>query len=390
MTPALRSDATALDAVVALLAPEGTLAGRGRAYAVLPCPTRPRYLLPTAGRAAGAALIRPAADPRRDVLTRRVLRPALRLGAARLVPGRVRVADGTDADPSLRRHLAALLDRADIDLAVALGAPRPNRKPVIQAIGGDGATVAWVKLGVDDHTDRLVAHETDALTRPPSDPVVAPRVVAAGSWRGHRLLALAHLEMTETAGDLALTVPVIRAIAGPITHERATASAWWQQMRTSVATPGTDPDGRIGALLDDLDVALGTRSWPFGTWHGDLAPWNATWEGDRLHVWDWERAGGPVPLGLDLVHNRVQVALLRDGADLALTVGTTIASEADALVALGYGPGEVPLVISAYLATLRVRYAEDARTGSLGPGGPIARAIDDDADPTFGRRVTTP
>jgi len=380
---ALRSDATALDAVAALLGPGPGEAGAGatRTYVVIPSPRAPRYILPVAGRHARGARLRPAARASREVLNRLVIGPALRVGAGHLLPGKLRVPDGTAAGPGLRRHLATLLGQDDVDLAVALGAPRPNRKPVIQVIGADGSTVAWVKVGVDPHTDALVAHEIDALRHHvPAAPVVAPEVLASGEWQGHPLLALGHLPMTEATGDLPLTAAAAQALAGPLTDEGATTGRWWKQLRATADE--TDPGGPLDRLLDRLEETLGDRVWRFGTWHGDLAPWNATWEGDRLHVWDWERAGGPVPLGLDVVHNRFQVAMLRDGADLAAARSEIARRELPTLSALGYDEDEAPLVVTAYLATLRARYALDERLGPLGPGSRIAAAID--ADPTIG------
>lgn len=387
MTSPLRSDATALAAVTALLAPTDGEAGSRRAYAVIPSPRRPRYLLPVSGRHARGARLRPASSLGRQALNRLVIGPALRLGAGHVLPGKVRLPDGTAADGGLRRHLAELLGRDDIDIAVALGAPRPNRKPVIQVIGDDGATVAWVKVGLDAHTDALVAHETDALAgRRPGPPVVVPELLAAGFWRGHPLLALAHLPVSEASGDLDLTADAVRAIAGPVNHEPVTGGAWWKGLRSTADAPDTDPDGRLDALLDALEPELDGRTWPFGAWHGDVAPWNAAWDGGRLHLWDWERAEHPVPLGLDLAHNRIQVAMARDGADLRAAVATVLARDGATLAELGYEADDVALVVSAYLVTLRARYAVDARLGSLGRAGPIAAAIDDD-DRTLGREA---
>jgi hypothetical protein len=385
VTSTLRTDATALAAVTDMLAPAHA-GGPARPYAVLPRRSRPRYVLPTSGRHAAGVALRPGRGPAADA-ARLVVSSALRLGAGRLLPGGLRVADGTDDDPSLRRHLATVLGEDGIDLAVALGAPRPNRKPVIQVIGPDGSTRAWVKVGVDAHTDELVAHETDALRgHRPGAPVVAPDVLAAGAWHGHRLLALAPLAVTETGDDLDLTPDVVRAVAGPLHPERVVDGRWWKALTAVADDPGSDPEGRVAAGLDRLAPALGDRIWPFGAWHGDLAPWNATWEGDRLHVWDWERADRPVPLGLDLVHNRFMVAMLRDGADLAGAVAAVRSREAATFVALGYDDDDVALVIAAYLLTIRARYAGDARFGALGAAGPVAAAID--ADPTLGGTVT--
>jgi len=377
VTATLRTDAAALEAVARMLGPVAP-AGPARSYVVLPRRDRPRYALPTSGRHAGGTVLRPGTG-RGAAATRLALVTALRLGAGRLVPGALRVADGTDGDPSLRRHLAAVLGHDGVDLAVALGAPRPNRKPVIQVIDGDGTTRAWVKVGVDAHTDDLVGHEADTLLRhQPAPPVVAPTVLATGDWHGHRFLALAPLDMTETGGDLDIGAAAARAVAGAATSEPVLDGAWWKGLVAAADDPAVDPEGRLADVLARLAPALAGRTWPFGAWHGDLAPWNATWEGDRLLVWDWERATEPVPLGLDLVHNRLMVAMLREGAGLAPAVAAVRAREDGTLVELGYAAEEVPLVVAAYLATLRARYAADARFGPLGAAGPLASAIDDD------------
>ncbi len=375
MSAALRSDDTALAAVAALLGPEDPAGRTERAYVVLPKRSRPRYLVPVGGRHARGAHIRPGTGGARQAVTRLAVRAALRAGAGRVLPDKVLVDDGDASAPGLRRHLAELLGRADLDLAIALGGPRPNRKPVVQAIGADGATVAWVKLGVDAHTDELVAHEATALQEVADrDPVlVTPPVLAVGTWQGHPLLALAHIEIEESMDDLVVPAAAVAAIAGETVDEDVVASCWWAGLE---AAP--DPEGAVARLLDDLRPAVEGRTWPFGRWHGDLAPWNAAWDGARLLAWDWERSTTPVPLGLDLIHNHVQVAVLRDGETVATALDGAAAAARPALVELGLRPDDAPLVARAYAATLRSRYATDALDGPLGPGAPIAAALDSD------------
>lgn len=376
-TGLLRSDETALAAVADLLAPADGQGSEERAYAVLPRRTRPRYLIPVDGRHARGAHIRPGAGVAQAV-TRIALRTALRAGAGRLLRDRLVVVDG------LRRHLGELLGRDDIDLAIALGAPRPNRKPVVQAIGADGATVAWIKIGIDPHTDGLVSHEIAALGEVAGrDPLlVTPPVLATGEWQGHPLLALGHIAMDESAAELAVTPEAIRAIAGPTHEEDVVGSTWWETLAA-----GPDDDGAVRALLDALAPDLAGRRWAFGRWHGDLAPWNATWQGDRLLAWDWERSDTPVPLGLDLFHNRFYVAVVRDGVAPAQALRDAARSETATLTALGHDPGDALLLARAYAVTLRSRYASDARHGPLGRVAPIVAGID--ADPTLGREAVS-
>ncbi len=373
---ALRSDATALDAVVALMGPEGGPGGPHRRYVVLPSARHPRYVVPATGRATFGLRLRPGTT-RADAAQRWAARGVLRLGGGRLLHGAVEVPDGTRAAPGLRRHLARLLgvNQAEMEVAVALGAPRPNRKPVVQVLAPSGATRAWAKLGVDALTDALVAHETKALALRPEAPVVAPSVVASSSWHGHPLLVLNHMEMEETEGPLVLTAETLAAIAGPPTYEPVSTSAWWATL-CQEARADANPRGAVELRVADLGRRLDSRRWPFGRWHGDLAPWNAAWRGDQLQVWDWERSDGPVPCGLDAVHNVIQVALLRHRQSLDSAVTAARRDAAPLLVALGHAADDVDLVVDAYLSVLRVRLAGDARLGRLGTVTPVAAALD--------------
>lgn len=376
----LRSDAAALATVAALLAPCGPGGGPRRRYAVLPRATQPRYILP-GGRAHAAAVhIRPTGS-RRDLAVR-VVRPALALGASRLLQG-VSVDDGVDGDPSLRRHLASVLRRPEIDLALALGRPRPNRKPVVQLVDDDGTTVAWAKIGVDELTDSLVAHEIDAIrAHDHVPPLVTPRLLADGSWKGHRYLVLADIGVIESAGDLDLTADAVRAIAGPPCEAPLAGSGWWTTLQERAARSDGAP---LRRLLDHLAPLLARRRWVFGRWHGDLAPWNAAWGPSGLACWDWERSTGPVPLGIDLAHNRIQVAVLSGRESLGDGFDRFLTRDRAVLEALGYTDDEAALLGGAYLATLRARYLDDALLGPLGPGLAVAAAID--ADPSIGGRI---
>ena len=87
----------------------------------------------------------------------------MKSGAIRAYPFRAAVGVG-DEDTSLVERLRARFDRPELQVAIALGRPRANRKPVLQLIDGDGTTVGFAKLGVDAHTDALVEREGRFLT----------------------------------------------------------------------------------------------------------------------------------------------------------------------------------------------------------------------------------
>ena len=216
---------------------------------------------------------------------------------------------------------ATRLDRPGLQVAVALGRPRVNRKPVLQLIDADGTTVGFGKVGIDEHTDELVrrgragssprsggAHPPlllpDALldrdlARPPAARPQRPRRRA----RRHRC---ARRDRRRDLRDR-------RARSDRARHRRSRASGGGASSSASPSCPS--PTGPLLRRCRDhahevLDAG-DDHPWPFGQWHGDLARWNAVERDGSLVVWDWERSAGPVPVGLDAVHAHFQPPLLK-------------------------------------------------------------------------------
>ncbi|MBI2711042.1 MAG: hypothetical protein HYX34_15335 [Actinobacteria bacterium] len=366
----LRTDTHAMETVTAILAPSrppraeepGEQAGPVHRYAVLPSARRPRYIVPVQRAAAASTRFRTA---RRAHHMRAMAVASLRAGSSRMWPVRVAVPDGSPSDPSLRRWLATALGEPDLEIAVALGGPRPNRKPVLQLIDPAGTTIGFAKVAVDDHTAELVANESAVLGGArPAPPLVLPGLRFSGSWRGRPVLVLDDIHPPAPARRLRLDAKTVRALAelAPVTMEPVALSSWWTSLEHRAAR-AADPG--LAALVADLHPRLAGRTWEFGRWHGDLAPWNATWNGDHLLVWDWERSEAPVPLGFDLLHNLSQVHLLVLGGD-ASDLARRLCTEAGPVLRdLGIAAEDHLALVLAYLVELRVRWALDARAGRV-------------------------
>lgn len=379
MTPTdLRADETAMTVLTDLLAP----AANGRAgaasategYAVLPSAAHPRYLVPLrSARAAAGIRFRPSSG-RADTLARLVLRPALRTGVARLLPNRLVVETGDPSHPSLLGWIGAQLGRDDLSMAVAIGNPRPNRKPVLQVIDPVGGTVCFGKVGLTEHTCRLIRNETAFLARQGSTArVVVADLLASGDWKGREIALLSDLA-PRIGTRLALTPEVVLEIARmqPTERHPVADSPWWAGVRRQVETSGDDD---LARCLDAVEPRLADRAWTFGAWHGDMAPWNAAWDGDRLVTWDWERTSGPVPVGFDAVHAAFQVAHLDDGQPVPAAAAGVVGSEAALLEAVGIAAADHRALVGAYLLELRLRLADDARFGPLGRQQRLADAL---------------
>lgn len=385
-TTGLRTDDTALERVLALLGP-ARRAGEpvGQRWAVLPSRKAPRYLVPIGPRRVSAATRLRTSRNRFGQRAESLIGALIRSGAARLWPVRASVGVG-DADTSLVERLRTRFDRPELQVAVALGRPRANRKPVLQLIDGNGATIGFGKVGVDRHTDELVRRESRFLAEHggPIPPLVLPRPLLAEPWRDHQLLVVGDLGAgIDGTGVLDLTAATVSAIAelGPTEQAPVLESDWWTRIEERIGSlpPATGPLlGRCRDRVRDLLGGLGERKWPFGTWHGDLARWNAVERAGSFVVWDWERATGPVPVGFDAVHAHFQPPVLMDGrsgpesASLALTGARPILTD------LGYGE-DGHAVVAAYLLELRLRLAEDEAMGSLGDIRWYADAVTDAA-----------
>ena len=141
-------------------------------YVVLPSLRRPGMLVPVRfgagaaaaarqflllpGRAGGAAT-EAAALMLRTGLPQRIARSRLTVAVA---PS---VAEAELPQLVLRRHLAETLAAGRVELAVRIGATRPNGKPVVQVSRPDGRVLAYAKVGWNDLTRPLVAAEAEAL-----------------------------------------------------------------------------------------------------------------------------------------------------------------------------------------------------------------------------------
>jgi hypothetical protein len=348
----LRDDASLLDGLRALLG------GGSRVRAVvLPSAARPRHLVPLRpGPAAAAALAGRAGD--RGLVGRLgtgALAVAARAGGGRLVPAS-RVVTGADG-PSLAAWLDGLLGVQGCTVAVGVGPPRANRKPVLQVLGPDGATVAWGKVGWDPLTRRLVGDEADVLDQlggALAPGIAVPTVLARAPWRGSEVVLTAPLALRRRVRRPLRPDPdLLRAAAGP-----PTALDPWHDAtarRLAAVVGGRD----LVPVLDRVADRLAGTGVPGARWHGDLTPWNVGPVPGGRAVWDWERSAAPVPLGLDAVHASYAVATLRGGVPVADALAAATEDVSEVLTALGVAGAAVPAVTAAYAIELLLRQDGD-------------------------------
>ncbi|HYN96464.1 MAG TPA: hypothetical protein VES42_21695 [Pilimelia sp.] len=358
-------------------------------YLVVPDARRPRLLVPADSRRVAAAAVRRYAEPssRLARLKRDAVVAALRTGAsAVLLRDRVRLTGGTG--DTIDAYLREVLGR-QLSLSVHIGPARANRKPVLQLLTVEGATVAFAKLGTGPLTRRLVRAEATALTtlgKAGLRRVTVPRVMHAGQWLGHEVLVQSALPVWHPRAPLGphrLTLAMRElATSCGVRQGPLGASPYAAELRARLAAvaepdpaagppvaPGEGPElAAAGTALLDRRADATLR---YGAWHGDWAPWNMASLAESVLVWDWERFGTGVPLGFDAVHYELQ-RRIEDGQEASAAVTSTIARAPELLAGFDVAPDACELTALLYLVDLAARYLADrqaeagARLGVLG------------------------
>lgn len=353
---------------------------------VLPSASRPRLLVPLGDPRAASRALRgyPSSKPTVRIATG-LLALGMRLGfGERVIHDRIRLAAGADArladldDVLLQEHLRGVLGRPDARIAVTFNAGRPQKKPVLQVIGAEGDVIAYVKVGWNDLTRSLVAHEASVLSRMRERPreFSLPQVHTAGPWRGLELLVV----IAAPRGHWWRGQRVLRRIPLAATRELPTlgetscthlgASRFWHELRGALCS--TLPCGGDGALaeaalqtLAGLEEHHGDTALTMGVCHGDWVPWNMGEVAGSLQVWDWERSNPHSPRGLDAIHFLFQVQLNLLKQPPARAIARTLAQAAAVLRELSIPERLAPLLLALHLLQMTLRL-EEGRAGGIG------------------------
>ncbi|HEY5357634.1 MAG TPA: hypothetical protein VIJ82_08075 [Streptosporangiaceae bacterium] len=319
-----------------------------------------------------------ALRPARKRLARRALGLGLRAGLAQpLLRDKIDigVASGaTAADLSaglLGEHLREVFGAGPVVVAIG-GGGGPYRKPVLQVFTTRGTPLGYIKVGWNDWTRDAVGREADALRACADHPmrIGVPRLLGRSQWRGLDLLITAPLPRRvrglgpgARAPD-AQSLREISRLSPPFAGELA-ASPWWRGVRARIQSAVTDPEAAavLSRAAERLEDAFGRVRLEFGTWHGDLVPWNLARIGPRLYAWDWESSAPDAPLGFDVLHFHFQVAFVAWRYPLEQAVPYAVRTAAPTLAELGLPASACGLMATLHLVELFLRH-EEARSSA--------------------------
>lgn len=365
-----------------VVSPTGVPPGRrvAEAYAVIPNAVRPRLLVPFAAPALAEPAMR-RYDDGMSTFARASRALGWRfatssLGWTKFAPFVVFFDRDPRPDELLTQHLRAVLDRPDVVTAISFGPPRPNRKPVVQAMTLDGEVLGFGKLGWNEPTRALIRTEAAALRRwtdHPPHTFRVPGLLHEGAWGAHALIITAPIPTSARTSARHGRLPspeITREIArrGGIALMPLASTPWWRSVLERAHSSGE----RVELVLRWMAELHGRRLMWHGSWHGDWAPQNMATVGGTLHVWDWERSLDGVPLGLDPIHFGFQTAIRRR-AGVGRAAGVALARSDGHLRSLGVPSEDDALLMACYLAELLVRFEEGRRHGAImRPGMPDA------------------
>jgi hypothetical protein len=368
------------------------------AFRALPNAHHPYLLMPLDSRAAAAGSVHHIGNPlkRRMRVAESALSLSFQMGVGqRVLNQRLHVCVPRAVEleaPTLIDRALGVVGRTDLSTAVILGRDRPNRKPVLKLLAPDGTPVAFAKVGWNGVSRDLVRHEAEVLAamgteeRHPSSFRV-PSVI--GYDPADRVDLLVVTPVPQASGlrggppsDVPMRATHEVAVGEGVSWDALAASAYWSVVQRRVNDAAGDAGNPVASAqaeaFEQLTTGYGSRDIPFGSWHGDWTPWNMTRVDDTLYVWDWERAEGPVPVGLDLMHFDFDVRVKIQGRPAERAIRDSALESRTRLEALGLPSGLSHLLASLHLLEMTLRFQEARARGVRVADtiyGPALRAI---------------
>src|SRR5262249_21739121 len=151
---------------------------------------------------------------------------------------------------TIEAYLGRQLGR-EVVLSMHLGAPRANRKPVLQLLTDGGDTIAYAKIGTTALTSELVRAERAALDRVAAaglSSLTAPAVRHRGTGQGRDVRLLDALPVWQPraelpAGRLDVAMAEVARLAGSVSAPLA-GSGYAGRLRARLATAPDSADRR--------------------------------------------------------------------------------------------------------------------------------------------------
>lgn len=335
-----------------------------RDWLILPGLSRPWLLLPAWSATAADALLRDDHGQRTPQIVHALAVLHRQRMLARIPLPRLRVSSQGTVD-TIETELSRILHKSS-DVVVRLGRRRWNRSVVLRPLDASGRTLAYVKSAASRSGVDALRRERENLRRVATlGPrlVEWPDVLHAGSWRDLDLLTLTPLIGDgSTKNRSRAPSAAMRALALSAERGRQPVAETDLSIKLVRSIQWLGDSEQRSQLRSAVDVAmsrLGQVKVPIGCWHGDWVPWNMTYHGDRVLLWDWEHFAEGVPLGLDGVHFRAQQLRMFKGTDRQVEDRWIREATEWLLNTFQLSMPQIRATILTYLLEVNVRYLRD-------------------------------
>lgn len=270
-----------------------------------------------------------------------------------------------DGSSSIRKYLADVLDQP-VSLSISVGPRRAVQKPVLQIVGRRGEILAFAKVGQNALTRSLVEREARNLrhleTRLKSGSgVEVPTLRGAGTWRDTSVLVQSALARGRAPAQeqFATAMRSVCSMNG-VRQNPLVTSAYWTGLRRRIdELPETAAASALRSAVTAIDARRPSVEMSFGSWHGDLTPWNVTATADKVRIWDWEHYGDNVPVGFDALHYEIQNLIANKQVPSNDAVAAVSRSCRSNLAPLDVRGPAAQWTAFLYLMEIATRYVED-------------------------------
>jgi thymidylate kinase len=262
------------------------------------------YLIPWgADRAGLRALDLYNAQNRKARFAKALFAVGLRSGAERRLMPEVHLIAGKELTARGRtnvhifEYIGSVLRRKDLSFGISTGTPGPERKPVLMVLSGDGETLAYVKVGSSRMSNALIRREVEMLqflANRTCRSFCAPVVLHSTCWKGRHLIiqSAPKREMRAAVGDRNRYFDIPKELAA--LHTRwmpLKESSFWEDILLRIPrVANTYYRDTLERAVQKAEERLKGERLPFHLSHGDFAPWNTRYDGEKLYVFDWEQS----------------------------------------------------------------------------------------------------
>jgi len=221
---------------------------------------------------------------------------------------------------NLQECFANVFNRRDLIIAISTGTPSTYRKATAMVMTPSAEVMGYAKIGDTLFAQNRIKNEQYILQRLGQDihggqPLIQwPKCLYAGEIGDSYVLVVSPPPFCGKPGKSQLETDSIKAIDKMVAQTKqkhiTANSKFCRKLQENVDSYPLPYRHLLIHAMDHLLHLAGQKEIMFGLSHGDFAPWNMIWNGNRVFLFDWESAIPEAPAGIDAIHFLSQTGFL--------------------------------------------------------------------------------